>query len=55
MKKSNLEMFVFMDLDSVNFRALQCGYNDVSDDSLTYTYSFINYSDKEVSQPNKLQ
>ena len=46
-KESKLEMLIFMDLDSINFRALQCGYNDVSDGNLAYTYSFVNHSDKE--------
>ena len=55
MKKSKLEMLIFMNLDSVDFRALQCGYNDVSDGNLTYTYSFVNHSGKELSQPNELQ
>ena len=54
-KESKLEMLIFMDLDSVNFRAFQCGYNDVSDGNLTYTYSSINHSGKELSQPNELQ
>ena len=46
-------MLIFMDLDSVNFRALQCGYNDVSDGNLTYTDSFINRSDKEGMNYNR--
>ena len=52
-KKSNLEMFFFMDLDSVNFRALQCGYNDVSYGNLTCTYSFVNHSGKEGMNFNR--
>ena len=37
-KKSKLEMLIFMNLDFVNFRALQCGYNDVP-----YTWNFLRY------------
>ena len=52
-KESKLEMLIFMDLDSVNFRALQCGYNDVWDGNLTDTYSFVNHSGKEGMNYNR--
>ena len=41
MKKSDLEMLIFMDLDSVKFRALQCGYNDVSDGNLVAIMMYL--------------